>query len=193
MQQLCASKTWWKECFDLSVFIHLIVTKNCESSKVNWRQSGIATDLRPYLLGESLFLTVLHCKHTTGHASFSAVCQATGIPSLCFSLSPFLFQSLSPHSRLLRQANGRRWQDDYWTSKNLFSLSLVCRTFLTRLYYSLSFPRAFLTYALTFLPPPVKIVFWDGPKHWRERDETLALKCDDQGKEGIVGSVFADE
>lgn len=59
----------------------------------------MATDLRPELLSESLFLAVLHCKHTTGHASFGAVCQATGIPSLVFSLSLSLslfYSSLSP-------------------------------------------------------------------------------------------------
>lgn len=64
------------------------------SDEVNRWKSGKATDLRPKLLGESLFLTALHCKHTTSHASFGAPCQATGIPSLFFSV--ILFQSLSP-------------------------------------------------------------------------------------------------
>lgn len=72
----------------LSSFVHLIVTKSVMAVK-----RAEDKDLRSDVLRESLFLTVLHCKHTTGHASFGAACQATGIPSLFFfpPLSLFLF------------------------------------------------------------------------------------------------------
>lgn len=135
--------------------------KKCYGSKASRRQSGIATDLRSDVLRESLFLTVLHCKHTTGHASFGAACQATGIPSLFFFLLSLSILVSLPHipafsHRPMGEA-GRTTTEP---------ARIFCLAFLTWLYSLSSHFGVFLTQTQTFLCPPPKIVFWDYPKHW---------------------------
>lgn len=158
---------WWATGF--SLFSFCLFDCVFVEQKTEW-----ATDLRPKLLGEGLFLTALHCKHTTGHASFGAPCQATGIPSLCFSLLSF-YSSLSPSfppSRLPRQANGRGLQGDYWTSRILCSLSVVCRTLHAKF--------------LPFVLFSWRALFCGNPRLCCECVEISPLKCGDWAEEGIV-------
>lgn len=166
--------------------------KTCYSGEEKSRQSVIATDPRPQLLGESLFLTVLHCKHTTEATPLLVQRAKPQEFPLCFLLSlslsrstpppPPFYSSLSPSfppsqiDQLETLARRRLNQQE--------SLFLSCRKFLPRLS---SAPLFFCRPSLARSNPfhPAEVAFGGGPKCWRECEEPLALESKAEGNDGI--------
>lgn len=106
------------------------------------------------------------------------MCQATGIPSLCFPLSPFLFQSVS----LIPAFSDRPIGDVGKTTEPArISFSLP-----------LHIPHPYSFAILTHQNPQhlIKVSFWGSSNHKRECGETSAGQDDHKGKGRICWNLL---